>query len=89
LLETLDLNAVDRACLEDAMRRDEASLDFSLGKKALYAGRTQEARERLGRANLVLHSRKVSFALLALRIAPGLLHKLVRWRNPTEYSFLH
>jgi len=37
----------------------------------------------------VLRSRKIIFALLALRIAPGLLHKLVRWRNPTEYKFLH
>lgn len=89
LSETLDLNAEDRACLENAIRREEANLDFYLGKKALYAGRNQEARERLGRANRVLGSRKVTFALLALRIAPGLLHKLVRWRNPTEYQFLH
>jgi glycosyltransferase involved in cell wall biosynthesis len=89
LSETLDLNEPDRACLEDAMRREEASLDFYLGKKALYAGRNQEAQERLGRANRVLRSRKVAFGLVALRIAPGLLHKLVRWRNPTEYRFLH
>ncbi|HTM12769.1 MAG TPA: glycosyltransferase family A protein [Bryobacteraceae bacterium] len=89
LSETLNLNAADRACLEVAMRREEATLDFYLGKKALYAGRNQEAKERLGRANLVLRSRKIIFALLALRIAPGLLHKLVRWRNPTEYKFLH
>jgi hypothetical protein len=80
LSETLDLNEPDRACLEDAMRREEASLDFYLGKKALYAGRNQEAQERLGRANRVLRSRKVAFGLVALRIAPGLLHKLVRWR---------
>lgn len=89
LLETLDLNVADRACLEDAIRREEATLDFYLGKKALYAGRNQEAQERLGRANLVLRSRKVIFALLALRVAPGLLHKVVRWRNPSEYKFLH
>ena len=86
---TLDLNAADRGSLEEAIRREEANLDFYLGKKALYADQRQEAQERLGRANRVLGSRKVSFALLALRIAPGLLHKLVRWRNPTEYKFLH
>jgi glycosyltransferase involved in cell wall biosynthesis len=89
LSETLDLNAEDRACLEGAIRREEATLDFFLGKKALYAGRNQEARERLVRANRVMGSRKVSVALLALRIAPGLLHKLVHWRNPTEFKFLH
>jgi len=89
LSETLDLNLADRACLEDAIRREEANLDFSLGKKALYAGRNQEAQDRLRRANRVLGSRKVSFALLALRFAPGLLYKLVHWRNPTEYTFLH
>lgn len=85
----LDLNAEDRGCLDAAIRREEANLDFYLGKKALYAGRRQEAREQLNRANRVLHSRKVTFALLALRLAPGLLHKLIRWRNPTEYTFLH
>jgi hypothetical protein len=85
----LDLNAEDRGSLDAAIQREEASLDFYLGKKALYAGRNQEAQERLGRANRVLRSRKVTVALLALRIAPGLLHKLIRWRNPTEYQFLH
>jgi len=27
--------------------------------------------------------------LMGLRIAPGLVRKLVHWRNPTEYEFLH
>lgn len=89
LLQSLDLNVADRACLENAIRREGANLDFYLGKKALYAGRIREARERLGRANRVLGSRKVSVALLALRIAPGLLYRVVHWRNPTEYKFLH
>jgi glycosyltransferase involved in cell wall biosynthesis len=85
----LDLNAGDQRSLDAAIRHEEANLDFHLGKKALYAGRNREARERLARANRVMRSRKVSVALLALRIAPGLLHKLVRWRSPTEYQFLH
>lgn len=89
LSETLQLSAPDRACLEDAIRREEATLDFYLGKKALYAGRSREAQERLGRANRVLRRRKLAISLLALRIAPGMVHKLVRWRNPTEYIFLH
>jgi len=89
LSAALELNAADRGSLEAAIRQEEASLDFYMGKKALYAGRNQEARERLGRANRVLRNRKVSFALLALRIAPGLLHKVVHWRNPTEYQFMH
>jgi hypothetical protein len=89
LSQILNLNAADRACLEEAIRREEATLDFFLGKQALYAGRIQEARERLGRANRHLGSRKITIALLALRIAPGMLHKLIRWRNPTEYQFMH
>ena len=89
LSETLDLNVADRACLDDAIHREEATLEFYLGKKALYAGRNQEAQERLARANRVLRSHKVTFSLLALRFAPGLFHKWVRWRNPTEYIFLH
>jgi glycosyltransferase involved in cell wall biosynthesis len=89
LSQTLDLNEADRAFLDEAIRREEANLDFYLGKRALYAGRNQEARQRLSRANRVLGSRKVTVALLALRIAPGLLHKLVHWRSPTEYKFLH
>jgi glycosyltransferase involved in cell wall biosynthesis len=89
LSEVLDLNAEDRSSLDGAIRHQEANLDFYLGKKALYAGRNQEARERLGRANLVLRNRKLNFTLMALRIAPGLLHKVVLWCNPTEYKFLH
>ena len=89
LLATLELNVESRACLEKAIRREEATLDFYLGKKALYNGQTQEARERLERANCVHRSRKVALSLLALRIAPRLVYRLVRWRNPTEYIFLH
>jgi glycosyltransferase involved in cell wall biosynthesis len=85
----LDLNAEDRESVDAAIRRGEATLDFYLGKKALYAGRNQEAQERLVRSNHVLGSRKVALALMALRIAPRLFHKLVHWRNPTEYEFLH
>jgi len=86
---TLDLKPQDRSALDAAIRRDEAILDFYLGKKALYAGRIEEARERLTQSNRVLCNRKVSLALLALRIAPGLFHKLVHWRSPTEYQFMH
>lgn len=89
LSETLDLNAEDRASLDAAIRHEEATREFYLGKKALYAGRIEEAQERLAQSNRVLGSRKVTFALLALRIAPGLLHKVIHWRNPTEYKFLH
>ncbi len=89
LSDTLDLNAEDRAALETAIRHEEATRDFYLGKKALYAGQNEEALERLSRANRVLHSRKVSVAILAMRVAPGLLRKLIHWRSPTEYQFLH
>lgn len=89
LAETLNLNAGDKRSLDAAIRHEEANLDFYMGKKALYAGRNQEAQERLARANRVLGNRKINVTLLALRIAPGLLHKLILWRNPTEYKFLH
>jgi len=89
LAGVLKLNSEDQRALDAAIRHQEANLDFYMGKKALYAGRNQEAQERLGRANLVLRKRKIDFALVALRIAPGLLHRLILWRNPTEYKFLH
>lgn len=89
LSEVLSLNEADQRSLGSAILHEEANLDFYLGKKALYAGRYQEAQDRLGRANRVLGKGKIDLALLALRVAPGLLYKVVRWRNPTEYKFLH
>jgi glycosyltransferase involved in cell wall biosynthesis len=75
LLAQLDLTAEERDALKAAIRGQQATLDFCLGKKALYGGEFGEARERL--------------ALVALHCAPGLLHRYVHKRHPTEYSFMH
>jgi glycosyltransferase involved in cell wall biosynthesis len=85
----LDLTPDESECLKNAIRREQATLDFYLGKKALYAHNRAEALEKLGRANQVLHNRKLSAALLALRFAPSLLYRYVHRRHPTEYSFMH
>jgi glycosyltransferase involved in cell wall biosynthesis len=89
LLRALELTPGERACLENAIRREQANLDLFLGKKALYACKREEALERLCRANRVLRNEKWSLALLALRFAPRLVYKFVHYRHPTEYAFMH
>jgi glycosyltransferase involved in cell wall biosynthesis len=84
-----DLTPEQRAALDTGIRRENANLDFYLGKKALYSKQREEALERLTRANLVMQNKKITLGLLLLRFAPQLLYKLVYRRHPTEFSFMH
>jgi hypothetical protein len=83
------LTPEQRAALDTGIRRENANLDFYLGKKALYSKQREEALERLTRANLVMQNKKITLGLLLLRFAPQLLYKLVYRRHPTEFSFMH
>ncbi len=83
------LNPDDRACLEDAIRRERATVDFFLGKKALWAGNRREALEKFKQANAVLQRRKISATILGLRFAPQLLTWYVHRHYASEYAFLH
>jgi glycosyltransferase involved in cell wall biosynthesis len=79
----------ERRALEKTIRTHEAAIDFRLGRKALYAGRREEALERFGRANRELRSNRLRAAILTLRVCPGLLHKFIHYRYPSEHLFLH
>jgi glycosyltransferase involved in cell wall biosynthesis len=89
LLQLPDLTARERGLFEDLCRRQEADLEFFLGKKALYAGRNGEAARHIATANRVMHKRKLSVLLFAIRFAPGLLQRYIHRRHPTEFSFMH
>lgn len=75
--------------VQDAIRGQEAFIDFILGRKALYACHRDEALRRLTLANKTLNNRKLRAAILALRVWPGLLYKYIHHRYPTEHLFLH
>ena len=83
------LSDEERRWFETGRRKLQAEADLFMGKQALYSGRRTEAIELLTRSNAVLHSRRVSIAILALRIAPRLLYSYVHRKYPTEYIYLH
>jgi glycosyltransferase involved in cell wall biosynthesis len=89
LLQSGDLSKEDEQAIYDTLRVRRAGLDFVLGRKALYAGDTDEALERLRRANQFMDNRKLRAAIVLLRICPRLLFRLLHIRYPTEHEFLH
>ena len=79
----------ERRLLQDAIRGQDATIEFILGRKALYACRRDEALQRLTLANKALNKNRLRAAIFLLRIWPGLLYKFIHHRYPTEHSFLH
>jgi glycosyltransferase involved in cell wall biosynthesis len=88
-LKIPEISADERGWIETAIRKQHATIDFVKGRKALYAGNFAEARERLSRAAQILKMPKLRLAVVALHIAPRLLHRYIHHRYPTEYAFLH
>ncbi len=64
-------------------RKDHAIARMALleGKDALHRGEFLEARTKLASANVRLRSAKITTAVLATRIAPNTLLRLMRWRE--------
>jgi glycosyltransferase involved in cell wall biosynthesis len=89
LLSAPQLSAADREVLQEGIVRERSNLDFYLGKQALYHSKRKDALERLARANRSFRNPKISMALWALRLAPGLLYRYVHRRYPTERAFLN
>jgi glycosyltransferase involved in cell wall biosynthesis len=79
----------ERREIQSAIRMQDAMIELSLGRKALYAGNRDEALGRLRRANEALSSNRLRAAILMLRVWPGLLYSYIHKRYPTEHSFLH
>lgn len=83
------LSVEEQGWFESGLRKIRADMDLFTGKQALYAGRRAEAITLLSRANVVLRQRPIKLAILALRVAPGLLFSYIRRKYPTEYIYLH
>lgn len=70
---TLELNETQRAVLSRERERFRAGLRLQEGKRAFVRGDARAALEALGEANRFLRSRKLSLAMLLIKVAPGLL----------------
>ncbi len=84
-----DLTPVEKDLLEDLKRKQQADLNFYVGKRALYAGKNSEAAENLKRANRVLRRKKLSVLLFAIRFTPRLLQQYIHRKHPSEFSFMN
>lgn len=80
-LRTLPLSDDDRALVRRHRERVSAELRFYEGKRAFFERDFALARRALGEANEVMRSRKLSMAVVALRIAPRLLGRLYDARD--------
>jgi glycosyltransferase involved in cell wall biosynthesis len=72
-LHTLELTEPDRAVVREHRQRVAAELRFYEGKRAFFQRDFTAARNALEEANRVMRSRKLSLAILILRVAPRLL----------------
>jgi glycosyltransferase involved in cell wall biosynthesis len=70
---TLGLSESQRAVLSRERERFRAGLRLQEGKRAFVRGDSRAALDALGEANRFLRSRKLSLAMLLIKIAPGLL----------------
>jgi hypothetical protein len=88
LAEIPGLSTSERKALDTALQRQQARIDFRLGRIALYSRNRDEALERLARCNRVMRRPKLALAVLALRYAPAVLYRYVASRYPTQQSFV-
>ncbi|HEV7891004.1 MAG TPA: glycosyltransferase family A protein [Pyrinomonadaceae bacterium] len=70
---TLGLSGAQLAVLRRERERFHAGLRLQEGKRAFMRGDARAALEALGEANRFFRSRKLSLAMLLIKIAPGLL----------------
>jgi glycosyltransferase involved in cell wall biosynthesis len=70
---TLELSDAQRAVLSRERERFRAGLRLQEGKRAFVRGDARAALASLGEANRFFRSRKLSLAMLLIKVAPGLL----------------
>jgi glycosyltransferase involved in cell wall biosynthesis len=85
----LPISVQERLWFEAKRDNITATMDFVLGKQAIYAGRGREAIELLSKANGLLKNSRISITILALRLAPGLVFSYIHKKYPSEYAYLH
>jgi glycosyltransferase involved in cell wall biosynthesis len=86
--ESLAVSPREREWFDEAISRERAKLDFLLGRRAVYTGNRVEALQYLSRARRVIKRRKLGVTVAALKLAPRLLFRYVRYRYPTEQAFV-
>jgi glycosyltransferase involved in cell wall biosynthesis len=70
---TLDLNAIDRAAVQTARRRQLAEKRFIEGKRAFLQRDYSRARRAIQEANVVMGSRKLALVTFGLLVMPRVL----------------
>ena len=76
-----DLLPNEREMLAENICRFRAMLDFAKGKEAFLKGEPAVAVEHLERANGYMQSRKMSFSILGLRLAPRFVWGVYKFRD--------
>jgi glycosyltransferase involved in cell wall biosynthesis len=82
---TMRLSPDDRATVSRQLVVARAEQRFHEGKKAFFRGDTTAAIAALGEANAVMRSRKLSLAIMALRVAPRVVAALNDARDRMLY----
>jgi glycosyltransferase involved in cell wall biosynthesis len=82
----LDLSPADRAAVERASNHARAMLQLHHGKRAFFEGDFAAAAGELAEANTWLRSRKLAFAVQAIRLAPRLLLQAYKARDRFVYG---
>lgn len=80
IADTYDLTPEERAQVEAMMERQQAALALETGRMQLLEGKFEEARASFEKGVRVLPNWKVRAALVLMRVAPGLLARVVRMR---------
>jgi glycosyltransferase involved in cell wall biosynthesis len=80
------LTAAQREVLARQCLVERASLELQKGKNAVLAGDAGEAVYHLTQANTQHRSLKLTAVLMLLRVAPGFLRALYRWRDRRLYK---
>jgi hypothetical protein len=81
-----DLTAAQREVLERQCAVERTSLHLEKGARAFLAGDAAAAVRHLTWANAQYKSLKLASVLMLLRVAPGLLRALNRWRDGHVYK---
>jgi len=76
-----NLSATQREVVEQQILTERTRLELERGKRAFRAGDAQAAMTHLSRANVQRRSLRLAIILLALRVSPGFLQLLYRWKN--------
>ena len=79
--DTMDLTERERKAISDQKRDYRARMSLHQGKNAFFSGNTDAAIEHLAQANTYFNSKKLSAAIVALKVAPSLVLKMYHLRD--------